>query len=122
MKVRAAESCSRTVWMCGFGLLLFFLLGTLPGYAQVSHETSAKHEQELRQSLKEASQLKTTYKDTHLNTDAYTFKKGAAGRRRVHKDNRDEYQFNMSGEPVKKRRLFKKKRQHKQRDRRKRDN
>ncbi|RIJ37835.1 hypothetical protein D1627_12145 [Pontibacter oryzae] len=119
MKVRLAAYCSQKVLKYGFSLLLFFLIGTVSGYGQVNHESQAQHDQEVKLSLKEASKVDAAYKETHLNTNIYTFKKGAAGRKRVYKDGRDKYQFNTSGEPVKKLKLFKKKRKYKQRSKKK---
>ncbi|OKL40613.1 hypothetical protein [Pontibacter flavimaris] len=115
MKVRVAESCCRTAYKYGLGLLLFFLLGTLPGYGQVSYEASARHGQSLRKSLKDAEKVDSKYKDTHLNTNAYTFKKGEAGRKRVKKDERARLHFNVNGDPAKKLRLFKNKKKYKPR-------
>lgn len=119
MKVCVAESCFRTACKYGFGLLLFFLLSTLPGYGQVSYEASAKHEQQLRKSLRDAEKVDNKYKDTHLNTDAYTFKKGEAGRKRVKEDKRPKLHFNVNGDPAKKLKLFKKRRKYKSRNERK---
>jgi hypothetical protein len=59
------------------GLLL---LAACPAMAQISYKTVEKHEQLKRQSLREASQVDVTYKDTHLNMEAYTFKKGESGK------------------------------------------
>jgi hypothetical protein len=115
MKVRVAESCCRTAYKYGLGLLLFFLLGTLPGYGQISYQASAKHDQQLRKSLRDAEKVDSKYKDTHLNTGAYTFKKGEAGRKRLKKDGRDHLQFNVNGDPAKKMNLFKKKKKYKAR-------
>ncbi|WP_299761179.1 hypothetical protein [uncultured Pontibacter sp.] len=123
MKVRVAEFCCQTAYKYGFGLLLFFLLGTLPGYGQVSYEASARHEQQLRKSLKDAEKVDNKYKSTHLNTDTYTFKKGVAGRKRVKRDDgRSKLQFNVNGEPAKKPKLFKKKRKYKSRSERRESN
>ncbi|PRY14776.1 hypothetical protein CLV24_10313 [Pontibacter ummariensis] len=61
-------------------LLLFFLF-SVPVSAQINHVSHSKHEQELRQSLKEAAKVDALYKETHLNTDTYTFRKGVAGRK-----------------------------------------
>ena len=116
MKVRVVESCCRTAYKYGLGLLLFFLLGTLPGYGQISYQASAKHDQQLRKSLRDAEKVDSKYKDTHLNTDAYTFRKGEAGRKRLKKkDERDQFQFNVKGDPAKKIKLFKNKKKYKAR-------
>lgn len=119
MKVRIAAYCSQKVLKYGFSLLLFFLIGTVSSYGQVNYESQAQHDQEVKLALKAASKIDAAYKESHLNTDVYTFKKGAAGRKRVQQDGRDKYQFNTSGEPVKKMKFFKKKRKYKQRARKK---
>lgn len=94
-------------------LALLLLLSALPGYGQISFNTHGKkHEQQVRKSLKEAEQADLAYKDTHLNTNAYTFKKGAAAHKRLKQDERSGYQFNDKGKPVKWTKFFKK-RKHK---------
>ncbi|GAB3826314.1 hypothetical protein GCM10028895_37090 [Pontibacter rugosus] len=68
-------SCLRGI-TCLIGLLLLLLIGT-PGYSQVNYQAEENHEQKLKQSLKDAAKVDAvTYKDTHLNTSAYTYKKG----------------------------------------------
>jgi hypothetical protein len=59
------------------GLLL---LAACPAMAQISYKAVDKHEQLKKQSLREANQTEATYKDTHLNMEAYTFKKGGFGK------------------------------------------
>lgn len=58
------------------------LVATWPAAGQISYKMVDKHEQLKRQSLKEASQAEasSTYKDTHLNMEAYTFRKGESGK------------------------------------------
>ncbi|MBD1397217.1 hypothetical protein H9Q13_08580 [Pontibacter sp. JH31] len=52
-----------------------------PALGQISYKTVDRHEQLKRKSLREASQTETSaYKDTHLNMEAYTFKKGESGK------------------------------------------
>ncbi|WP_018476120.1 hypothetical protein [Pontibacter roseus] len=63
--------------LCVLGLLLAI---ASPAMGQISFKTVDKHEQLKRKSLKEASKADASYKDTHLNMDAYTFKKGAAAK------------------------------------------
>ncbi|MEJ8803680.1 hypothetical protein [Pontibacter sp. H249] len=72
-----------------------------------------EHKQERKRFLKQAKAAETDYKDTHLNVDTYTFKEGKAGRKRAKKDERARYQFNDAGEPVKKKRLFSRKKKKK---------
>lgn len=59
-------------WICAIGLLL----AAWPAMGQISNKALNKHEHLKRQSLKEASKTDASFKDTHLNMDAYTFKKG----------------------------------------------
>ncbi|MCJ8166083.1 hypothetical protein MKJ04_14645 [Pontibacter sp. E15-1] len=88
--------------------LALLLLAALPGYGQISFDAREKHEQKMRKSLKEAEQVEYTYKETHLNTSAYTFKKGAAARKRRKQDRRATYQFDENGKPARKILFFKK--------------
>lgn len=115
MEVRVADFNLRQPLRVALALLLFFLVGALPGYAQTTHDAVEKHDQEVRQSLKEAAKIESIYKDSHLNTEAYTFKKGEPGRRRQQKDGRDKYQFNINGDPVVKSKPFWKKKKYKPR-------
>ena len=97
------------------GLLL---IAACPAVAQISYKTVDKHEQLKRQSLREASQVDATYKDTHLNMEAYTFKKGESGKsdarplsqrfRQVNAPDRDHLQ-QSSSKRERKFRLFRKK-------------
>lgn len=58
-----------------------FFLAAWPAMGQISYKTVEKHNQLKRKSLREASQTETSvYKDTHLNMEAYTFKKGESGK------------------------------------------
>ncbi len=60
------------------GMLLFV---TMPAFSQISYATTDKHGKFLRKSLREANQSDVSvYGDTHLNMDAYTFKKGETGK------------------------------------------
>lgn len=59
------------------GLLIF---AACPAMAQISYKTTDRHEQLKRKSLREASQADASYKDTHLNMEAYNFKKGESGK------------------------------------------
>ncbi|MBC5993844.1 hypothetical protein [Pontibacter cellulosilyticus] len=90
------------------------LLATAPTFAQIKHKSNEEHKQQRKKFLKQADTVEAQYKDTHLNVDAYTFKVGEAGRKRVKKkDERARYQFNEAGEPVKKKRLFNRKKKKK---------
>lgn len=64
-------------WICALVLLL---VAAWPAMGQISNKAVNKHGQLKRQSLKEASNTDASFKDTHLNMEVYTFKKGEAGK------------------------------------------
>ncbi|MEJ8758486.1 hypothetical protein WG947_15840 [Pontibacter sp. H259] len=96
-----------------FTLIAFcFILTLLPlaTEAQIQATTSGRHKKEQKRFLKEAKATESAYKDTHLNTRTYTFKKGESARKRVKKnDERRSYKFDEAGKPLKKKGLFRKK-------------
>ena len=97
-----------TKWTFSFGLLL--LLGAVPAMAQIQNLSDDKHKKEQKRFLKEAEKTESTYKETHLNTDAYTFKKGEAARKKVKKrDERRRYKFDEAGNPQKKKTFLRRK-------------
>jgi len=86
-------------WLVAIAVLILF--NTESATAQISYKTIDQHNQLKRQSLKEAGRADVAYKDTHLNVDAYTFKKGEAARKRAAaKDGRNKYRFNENGDPA----------------------
>ncbi|WP_162054466.1 hypothetical protein [Pontibacter pamirensis] len=91
-------------------LVLLLLFGALPGYAQISFKAHENHGREVRKSLKEAAKADLAYKETHLNTNTYTFRKGTAARKRAKKDELASYQFNERGKPIRWYHFLKKKR------------
>ena len=97
-----------TKWTFSFGLLL--LLGAVPAMAQIQNLSDDKHKKEQKRFLKEAEKTESTYKETHLNTDAYTFKKGEAARKKVKKrDERRRYKFDEAGNQQKKKTFLRRK-------------
>ncbi|WP_461488971.1 hypothetical protein [Pontibacter sp. HJ8] len=64
-------------WICALVLLL---VAAWPAMGQISNKAVNRHAQLKRQSLREASHTDASFKDTHLNMDVYTFKKGEAGK------------------------------------------
>ena len=91
-----------------FAVILF--VGIMPAMAQIRTQTVEKHKKQRERFLKEAEKTESTYKETHLNTDAYTFKKGEAARKRMKKrDERRRYKFDETGKPLKKKSFFRKK-------------
>ncbi|WP_219337354.1 hypothetical protein [Pontibacter populi] len=90
--------------------LMLLLLGVVPAMAQIKNLSDDKQKKEQRRFLKEAEKTESTYKDSHLNTNAYTFKKGEAARKRVKKrDERRQYKFDEAGKPLKKKTFLRRK-------------
>ena len=97
-----------TKWVLCFFIVL--ALGAVPVMAQIHTQTSEKQKKQQKRFLKEAEKTESAYKETHLNTEAYTFKRGEAARKRVTKrDERRQYKFNEAGSPQKKKTIFRKK-------------
>lgn len=75
-KQRFEKQTKRLVVMTGLCFLVAW-----PALGQISYSMEEKHERLKRKSLREASQTETSvYKDTHLNMEAYSFKKGESGK------------------------------------------
>ncbi|PKV67451.1 hypothetical protein [Pontibacter ramchanderi] len=96
------------------------LLAAWPAFGQITYTMTDKHGRLMRKALREADQVEaTTYKETHLNMDAYTLKKGESGKveqRRVlglfnpkHMSAKDAVQTGPADREKKKFRLFRKK-------------
>ena len=62
-------------------LLLAFSI--VPVLAQTTHRSQAAIKAETRKSKRDAARVEADYKDSHLNTTHYTYKKGAVGRKKV---------------------------------------
>ncbi|MBB6613113.1 hypothetical protein H7F15_18885 [Pontibacter sp. Tf4] len=96
-----------------FTLLIFclaFSLITESTFAQIKATTDSKHKKEQKRFLKEARKTESTYKETHLNTNTYTYKKGEAARKRaIKRDERRKYKYDDTGKPHKKKQIFRKK-------------
>jgi ribosomal protein L25 (general stress protein Ctc) len=97
------------------GMLLFV---TMPAFSQISYATTDKHKHGklVRKSLREANQVDASvYGDTHLNMDAYTFKKGETGKVkrqpwvRLFKARHEASQHNAADREKKRFHLFRKK-------------
>ncbi|WP_347160275.1 hypothetical protein [Pontibacter chitinilyticus] len=89
-------------------LILPLLLAAAPAFAQISHTTEEQQRKEQKQFLKEADKTESVYKETHLNTAVYTFKKGEAARKRA-KAKGNNTALNDKGEPLTRWKLFQKK-------------
>ncbi|PIQ20847.1 MAG: hypothetical protein COW65_12665 [Cytophagales bacterium CG18_big_fil_WC_8_21_14_2_50_42_9] len=52
-------------------------------WAQITYKSRSAIKAETRKSKRDAAQVEADYKDSHLNTAHYTYKKGVAGRKKV---------------------------------------
>jgi len=98
-------------------MIICLVLALLPegASAQTQTTTDGKHKKEQKRFLKEARNTESAYKETHLNTGSFTFRKGEAARKRAKKrDERLQYKFDDTGKPLKKKQLFRKKATRKQ--------
>ncbi|WP_242926065.1 hypothetical protein [Pontibacter vulgaris] len=68
--------------------------------AQISHKETSKHKLYKKRFLKQADKTEAAYKETHLNTEAYTFKKGKAARKKAVRDERGKYKFSQDGQAM----------------------
>ncbi|PVY39868.1 hypothetical protein [Pontibacter virosus] len=96
------------------------LLAVSPAFAQITYTMTDKHGRLMRKALRDANQVEaTTYKETHLNMEAYTLKKGESGKVRQrpvlglfkskHQSANDAVQQGPADREKKKFRLFRKK-------------
>ena len=96
------------------------LLAALPAFSQISYTMTDKHGRLMRKALRDADHVEaSTYKDTHLNMEAYTLKKGESGKvrqqrasglfRKRHHGTKDVVQPGAADREKKKLRLFRKK-------------
>ena len=100
-------------------LCLLLALVAAPAFAQISYATNGQQKKQQKQFLKEAEKTESVYKDTHLNTDVYTFKKGEAARKRIKaKNGRAGYTFDANGKPVKTKKAFRKQKAKRQKKKR----
>ena len=91
-------------------ILVMLFVGIAPAMAQIQSKSVEKHRKEQKRFQKEARKTESDYKATHLNTDAYTFKKGEAARKKVKKrDERRQYKFDETGKPLKKKTFLRRK-------------
>jgi len=70
----------------GIGVIVCFFLtffSFAPTLAQTTHRSRAAIKAETRKSKRDAAKFEADYKESHLNTAHYTFKKGKAGRKTV---------------------------------------
>ncbi len=78
--------------------LLLAGTGLSPARAQTTYATHSQVKQETRKGVRQAKKAPAEYKDTHLDPDVHTFKKGRHGRRCL--TPRDGYEFDESGYPI----------------------
>ncbi|MGV3541003.1 MAG: hypothetical protein ACO1OQ_14405 [Rufibacter sp.] len=81
-------------------MLAVLLIAASPAAAQVEYLSPAQQKKEVRRALKEAKKIKSDYSESHLNVQAYNFKKGESGRKQVNPQEHDEMIMNEDGTPV----------------------
>ena len=94
-----------TVCISCLAIMLFF--STTPATAQISKKSADKHRKEQRRFLREADKADARYKDTHLDVNTDTYKKGEVPPGKIRSGR--AFKNNAAGKPVKKRTLFRKK-------------
>ncbi len=66
-----------------FVLIVIVLSLNLQASAQIAYLGNSQLKAETKRNKREAARIEADYKDTHLNTDYFTYKKGKASRKRV---------------------------------------
>ncbi len=89
-------------------VLLVIIIGLqFQASAQIAFLGKSQLKAETRRNLRAAARIETDYKESHLNTTYFTYKKGKAGRKRVDvQEGWENYQYNNPNqgtylEPVK---------------------
>ncbi|MDQ4139952.1 MAG: hypothetical protein M3142_05455 [Bacteroidota bacterium] len=78
-----------------FVFILFHLILDLQVSAQIAFTNDAQLKAETRRSRREAARIEADYKDSHLNTSNFTYKKGKSARKQVDAlEGWETYQFN----------------------------
>lgn len=66
-----------------FGISLFLISICDPVLAQIAFTDKADIKAETKRSRQDAAQIESDYKESHLNTADFTYKKGQPGRKQV---------------------------------------
>ncbi len=88
-------------------LIVITLSVNLKASAQIAFVGKSQLKAETKRNKREAARIESDYKETHLNTDHFTYKKGKSGRKRVEvEESWEDYKFNNPdhftySEPVK---------------------
>ncbi len=85
----------KTVFGCSFCMVLV----TDSATAQIAFTKNAYLRTETKRIRREAAQIKTDYKESHLNPHQVSYKKGRSGRKRV-KAKQESYQVDANGNAV----------------------
>ncbi|QMU30201.1 hypothetical protein [Adhaeribacter radiodurans] len=81
-----------------FVSIFFTLIFSLQASAQIAITNDAQLKAETRKSRREAARIKADYKESHLNTSNFTYKKGKSGRKQVDvQEGWESYQFTNNG-------------------------
>ncbi|PSR54395.1 hypothetical protein AHMF7605_13190 [Adhaeribacter arboris] len=82
-----------------FVFIFFTLISSLQVSAQIAFTNDAQLKAETRKSRREAARIEADYKESHLNTSNFTYKKGKAGRKQVDiEEGWESYQFNATND------------------------
>ena len=86
---------------------VLFSVACRPATAQIAYSSEEKAEKMTKKSIREAKKYQADYKETHLNTQVYTYERGEMGRKKNKGDNTLFYADKPENKGLK--RLFKKK-------------
>lgn len=66
-----------------FALIIITVSLNLQASAQIAYFGNSKLKAETKRNKREAARIESDYRETHLNTNYFTYKKGKASRKRV---------------------------------------
>ena len=90
-----------TIYRTAFIFSLFFFSTGEPVTAQIAFTNNAYLKAETRRSRRDAAQIETDLKETHLVKADFTHKKGKSSRKRLKaKDRRKNYYYDSNGKIV----------------------
>src|SRR5688572_24930348 len=68
-------------------LSVLFSFACRPVSAQIAYSSPEKAEKLTKKSIRDSKKYKADYKESHLNTQVYTYERGEIGRKKVAGDN-----------------------------------
>ena len=88
-------------------LSVLFSVASRPVSAQIAYSSEEKAEKQTKKSIRDSRKYQADYKDSHLNTEVYTYERGETGRKKSKGDNTMLYADKPDNKGLK--RFFKKK-------------